>query len=124
MTKAKSALPNNCGNQNPQACSDYDLCKSGTQKSAGGIRYWNGTTGYTREAKRRGLSCNVGLAYRVPLKASRGNRVQPYAERCNLTIPQIKEAQKYSQTDKHYLGHIGYPQPLVLLFEGGHRLSL
>ena len=94
VVKVKSSAPV-CSNASPNACSDYNICKLGTTRSAGGIRYWNGTTGYTKEAKRRGLSCNVGLAYRVPLKENRGNRVKPYTQRCKVSVPQIKEAQKY-----------------------------
>ena len=95
ITKVKSTSTS-CSASNPKACSDFTVCGTATKKSPGGIRHWdNSKLDFYKEAKRRGLKCNVGLAFRVPLSGEKSSRVKSYSQRCNLTVPQLKETQKY-----------------------------
>ena len=83
----------------PKGCTDWSICNTATKQSPGGIRQWDSGSfrfSFYKEAKRRGLSCNVGKAWGVRLNNSNIRpKIKTYVERCKVTVPQIKEAQKY-----------------------------
>ena len=95
---ANQASAAGCGLQNPSQCGDFTICTLATAIQ-NGKRKWNTGNAYLAflEAKKRGLSCSVGLSSSVAIDAKRRkttapNRPSYYAE-CSTTPDQLKNLQ-------------------------------
>ena len=87
-----------CGSKNPSACDDFTICSLATTFK-NGKRKWNTGNAYLAfiEAKKRGLSCSVGLSSSVAIDAKRRKTAAPnkpsYYSECSTTPDQLKNLQ-------------------------------
>ena len=94
------ASASTCSSRKVEICTDKFLCAISTQNSSNNIRVWKNQTAknstyygtFINEAKRRGLTCDVGQPYskKVVPKIKKS-----YLERCKISSASISEVQKY-----------------------------
>jgi len=93
---ANQAFAAGCGSQNPSQCGDFTVCTLATVIQ-NGKRKWNTGNAYLAfiEAKKRGLSCSVGLSSSVAIDTKRRTTTAPnnYYTQCSTTPDQLKNLQ-------------------------------
>ncbi|MCH1516002.1 MAG: hypothetical protein L7U52_04745, partial [Alphaproteobacteria bacterium] len=95
---ANHASAAECGSQNPSQCGDFTVCTLATTIE-NGKRKWDTGNAYLAflEAKKRGLSCSVGLSSSVAIDAKRrtttSSKESSYYTQCSTTPVQLKNLQ-------------------------------
>ena len=82
-----TAAKKTCSLKTPEVCSTNALCKAATFSTVAS-RAWKSSQAYVKEAKKRGLTCGVKANLKTPAD---------YAARCNISVANVKVAQRRFQ---------------------------